>query len=68
MNHPWLTTIDCPVSALLRAPAKNRTASATSSVVTNSPSTVLLQHHVFDHVSFADAEVHRLLGDLLVDQ
>ena len=19
MNHPWLTTIDCPVSALLRA-------------------------------------------------
>src|SRR6185436_19688380 len=40
MNQPWLTTIDWPVRALLRAPAKNSTQSATSSVVVNSPSTV----------------------------
>ena len=40
MNQPWLTTSDWPVSALVSTPAKNSTASATSSVVVNSPSTV----------------------------
>jgi hypothetical protein len=35
MNQPWLTTMDCPVITLLLAAAKNRTASATSSVVVN---------------------------------
>src|SRR5215470_10659710 len=40
MNQPWLTTSDWPVHTLDDAAAKNRTASATSSVVVNSPSTV----------------------------
>src|SRR5207248_6144334 len=40
MNQPWLTTNDWPVNALVLKPAKNNTASATSSVVVNSPSTV----------------------------
>src|SRR5262249_39227637 len=40
MNQPWLTTSDWPVYTLDDAAAKNRTASATSSVVVNSPSTV----------------------------
>src|SRR5689334_23331105 len=40
MNQPWLTTSDCPVRALESKAAKNRTASATSSTVVNSPSTV----------------------------
>ena len=35
MNQPWLTTIDCPVMTGLLAATKNRTASATSSVVVN---------------------------------
>src|SRR5262245_36788289 len=39
-NQPWLTTSDWPVYTLDDAPAKNRTAYATSSVVVNSPSTV----------------------------
>jgi hypothetical protein len=30
MNQPWLTTSDCPVSALLSKPAKNTAVSATS--------------------------------------
>ena len=42
MDQPWLTTSDCPVSALELNAAKNRTASATSSTVVNSPSTVPL--------------------------
>src|SRR5262249_14123187 len=40
MNQPWLTTSDWPVYTVDEAAAKNRTASATSSVVVNSPSTV----------------------------
>ena len=40
MNQPWLTTMDWPVNAVVLAPAKNSTASATSSVVVNWPSTV----------------------------
>src|SRR5947208_12876514 len=42
MNQPWLTTRDWTVSAFDLAPAKNSTASATSSDVVNSPSTVSL--------------------------
>ncbi len=30
MNQPWLTTIDCPVSALDSKPARNATVLATS--------------------------------------
>src|SRR5262249_24941035 len=40
MNQPWLTTSDCPVSALLSKLAKNSAVSATSTTVVNSPSTV----------------------------
>ncbi len=57
MNHPWLTTIDWPLSAFDSNPAKNSVASATSSTVVNSPSTV----------SFRDPSL-RLLGNLPVDQ
>ena len=40
MNHPWLTTTDCPVSAFEPKEARNKAVSATSSTVVNSPSTV----------------------------
>ena len=40
MNQPWLTMSDWPVSAFELKPAKNSAASATSSTVVNSPSTV----------------------------
>ena len=40
MNHPWLTTIDWPVSAFDGKAARNSAASATSWTVVNSPSTV----------------------------
>ena len=40
MNQPWLTTSDCPVSALVGKAAKRRATAATSAVVVNSPSTV----------------------------
>src|SRR6185369_17993014 len=33
MNHPWLTTIDCPVSAFEPKEAKKSAVSATSSTV-----------------------------------
>lgn len=35
MNQPWLTTRDCPVSALLGQAAKVSAAWATSSTVVN---------------------------------
>src|SRR3954454_12648215 len=40
IDQPWLTTSDCPVSALVSKPAKNTAVSATSASVVNSPSTV----------------------------
>ena len=36
MNQPWLTTRDCPVSALVGKAAKRRATSAPSSTVVNS--------------------------------
>jgi len=42
MNQPWLTTSDCPVSALLGNDANSNATCATSAVVVNSPSTVSL--------------------------
>jgi hypothetical protein len=42
MYQPWLTTIDCPVSAFVPNPAKNSAHCATSSTVVNWPSTVSL--------------------------
>jgi hypothetical protein len=36
MNHPWLTTIDWPVSAFDLKEARNHAVSATSSIVANS--------------------------------
>src|SRR5262245_38763805 len=50
MNQPWLTTSDWPVSAFDSNAAKNSAASATSSTVVNSPSTVSLKHHIADHL------------------
>jgi hypothetical protein len=40
MNQPWLTMSDCPVRAFELNAAKKTAASATSSTVVNSPSTV----------------------------
>src|SRR5271154_2914809 len=40
MDQPWLTISDCPVRALDSNEAKKSAASATSSTVVNSPSTV----------------------------
>src|SRR5690606_11818608 len=40
MNQPWLTTMLCPVSALLSNAARVSATLATSSTVVNSPSTV----------------------------
>src|SRR5262249_14408204 len=40
MNQPWLTTADCPFSALLGKAANSTANSATSAVVVNWPSTV----------------------------
>lgn len=41
MCQPWLTTIDCPVSALDGNEARNTPTSATSAAVVNSPSAVV---------------------------
>ena len=42
MNQPWLTTMLCPVSALVSNAASVSATLATSSTVVNSPSTVSL--------------------------
>ena len=68
MNQPWLTMRDWPVNAFVFAAAKNSAASATSSVVVHSPSTVSLSITLWDDLVLGDSELFCLFGDLLVHQ
>ena len=65
---PWLTTSDCPVSALLSKPARNKVTAG--DILDRGELAIdgLTQHHVLDHLLFGDAEALGLFGDLLVDQ
>ena len=67
-HMPAMAQIDWPVSALVLKAARNRATSATSSTVVNSLSTVSASSDLLDHALLADAELLRLLGDLLLDE
>ena len=68
MNHPWLTTTDWPVSAFDGNAARN--TADFRHVLHGRELAVdgLLQHHRLDDLRLRDAELARLLRDLLLDQ
>ena len=68
IDQPWLTTTDWPVSALDGKLGEE--GGAARDVVEGGEFTVhrFLQHDIPDHVVLADAELLRLLRDLLLDE
>ena len=67
MNQPWLTISDWPVRAFEAKDAKKTAASATSSAVVNVVDGIL-EHDGVDHRLLGNAQLLRLLVDLLVHQ
>ena len=68
MNHPWLTTIDWPVSAFEPKDAKKQRGLRHVFHRREFAIHGFFQHDVLDHLLLRNAELLGLLGNLLVDQ